>query len=129
MSPRRFGITLSMLLVAFTVACSARQQNGGTSSRTFISGDELRRGNDGNVYEALQRLRPEWLSSRGPTSVTDPTPTRANVYMNGQLVGDLDYLRQISVVDVGEIRYYAPGEAGVRFGMGNPRGVIDVTSR
>jgi hypothetical protein len=126
---RTTQIAAFLMLAVMCSGCSMRQQSSDPSARDFISGEDLRRGNNGNVYEALERLRPEWLRSRGPTSVTDPTPTRANVYMNGSQVGNLEYLRQVSVVDVGEIRYYAPGEAGVRFGMGNPMGVIDITPR
>jgi len=54
---------------------------------------------------------------------------RPNVYMNGSRVGDLEYLRDVYTIDVAELRYWEPGEAGARFGMGNPRGVIEIVLR
>jgi hypothetical protein len=87
---------------------------------------ELAATNSGSVYDAVAKLKPEWLTSRGPTSVTDPTPTSADVFMNGILLGKADYLRQVRVLDVSEMRYWRAGEASARFGMGHPRGVIEL---
>ena len=72
------------------------------------------------------KLRPEWLSSRGPTSVSDATPSSVSVFMDGSMLGKADYLKQLYVVDVAEVRYWDPGRASARFGMGHPRGVLEI---
>ena len=79
-----------------------------------------------SVYDAVQKLQPSWLSSRGPTSMTDSTPTVASVFMNGNQVGDIEYLRRLRIEDVQAVRYWDAGRAGARFGMGHQRGVIEV---
>ena len=82
--------------------------------------------NAATLYEGVLKLRPRWFNSRGPRSLMDQTPTVANVVVGGQVVGDIEYLRNLRPEDVAYVRYYDVGEAGVRFGMNNPRGVIEV---
>jgi hypothetical protein len=127
----RMLFAMGLTAIAITTAASCATGGGGTASsrRNRITGEEMAESNASTVYQALSLLRPSWLSGRGPVSMTDPTEARPNVYMNGNRVGDLDYLRNINVIDVREIRFWEPGEAGARFGMGNPRGVIEVVPR
>ena len=49
--------------------------------------------------------------------------------MNGMLLGNVDYLRQVRVLDVSEVRYWLVGEASARFGVGHSRGVIELIRR
>jgi hypothetical protein len=83
--------------------------------------------NTSTLYDAIAKLRPDWLSSRGPVSASDPTPSSASVFTNGTLLGKVDVLRQMGTLDVTEVRYWDAGQASARFGMGHPRGVIEVT--
>ena len=122
----------SLLLCAVTLVvtgCAMTPAGTTSSNRNRISGDELAATNSQMVYEALELIRPEWMRGRGPVSLTDATEARPNVYMNGTRMGDLDYLREVYVTDVAELRYWPAGEAGARFGMGNPRGVIEIIQR
>lgn len=91
-----------------------------------LTQEELAATNSGNLFDAIEKLRPEWLTSRGPTSVSDATLTSAHVYMNGSFLGDVDYLRQVQWTDVSSVRYWDAGPASARFGMGHPRGVIEL---
>ena len=121
-----------LLLATTSVAGCASAMSQGQSSRT--SGDRLTRtelaaANSDNLYDAIAKLRPEWLSSRGPTSVTDATPTSVSVFMNGSMLGKADYLKQLGVLDVTEVRYWDAASASARFGMGHPRGVIEITRK
>ena len=95
-------------------------------NRDLITQEQLEATNSTDVFAALEKLRPEWLTSRGPTSMTDAAPTHANVFMNGQMLGTVEYLRQVRVLDVMSVRYWAAGPAAARFGMGHPRGVIEL---
>ncbi len=117
-----------LLIATLLAACSsATRQPGELRGRgTTVTQDELAATNSGNLYDAIAKLRPEWLTSRGPTSVTDPTPAVADVYMNGMPLGNVEYLRGVRVLDVNAVRYWPAGEAAARFGMGHPRGVIEL---
>ena len=117
------------VLAAVLAGCAMNPAPGTTVQRNLVSSEDLVATNSPMLYDALQLLRPEWMRGRGPISASDPTEARANVYMNGTRMGDLDYLREVYVSDVAEVRYWPVGEAGARFGMGNPRGVIEIISR
>lgn len=127
-----FATGLVALLVGSAGACSTRRAAAAPSNRNLVTREELTATNARMVYQALERVRPSWLTSRGPANmgnVRDATEAVANVYMNGSHLGDLDYLKQVYVIDVHEVRFWGPGEAGARFGMGNPRGVIEIIPR
>jgi len=119
------------LLVASTwlvVGCAgaATQTQTAPGNGTRLTQTELAKANADNLYDAILKLRSEWLSSRGATSVTDATPTGVDVYMNGTFLGKADYLRQLRVQDVASVTYWNAGQASARFGMGHPRGVLEL---
>ena len=81
------------------------------------------------AYDAVARLRPNWLASHGVTStVANGGGTEyATVYVDGQPYGDITSLRNIPAYHVGEFRYYNMTEAGAKFGLrAGSSGVIDV---
>lgn len=94
-----------------------------------VTADQIMASGATTAYEALQRLRPVWLGSRGPSSLTNPAPSVADVYINGVEVGDVSYLQNVHVEDVLRMRFYPATEAGARYGMNHPGGVIEVTMR
>jgi hypothetical protein len=100
-----------------------------TGSPNVLTAEQMIEVSATTVYDGVQKLRPSWLTSRGPVSVTDSSPTVASVFMNGNEVGNIEYLRNLRPDDIDEVRYYEPGEAGARFGMGHQRGVIDVVPK
>lgn len=123
------GAGLAAMSIGWLAACATMSVRQDPAEENYLSGEELAGSNSRTVYEALERLRPQWLTSRGPVSATDPTLARPNVYMNGARIGDLDYLRQVNVIDVGGVRFWTAAEASARFGMGNPRGVIEIIGK
>jgi hypothetical protein len=81
------------------------------------------------AYDAIERLRPNWLASHGVTSTVanGGGSEYATVYVDGQPYGDITMLRGIPAFHVSEIRYYNITEAGAKFGLrGGGSGVIDV---
>lgn len=130
----RMRNTLSFLAIALSAgllsACGATMGGTGTTPhQSTITREELAETNARNVYDALQRARPSWMRARGPVSATDPTEARPTIYMNGNRYGDLESLKDINVEEIQELRYWEPGQASARFGMGNPSGVIEVIRR
>ena len=122
----------ALFLMLFTAAsidgcvAAASQSGSAPSTANRLTRTQLASSNSDNVFDAVAKLRPEWLSSRGPTSVTDATPTSVSVFMNGSMLGKGDYLKQVSLLDVSEVRYWDAAQASARFGMGHPRGVIEI---
>jgi hypothetical protein len=84
---------------------------------------------NGSAYDAIARLRPNWLAAHGVTSgQSNGAGTEyATVFVDGQEVGALTALRNISAYQVGDIRYYNVAEAGARFGIrAGASGAIEV---
>lgn len=121
------SLVVLVLLLGGCAVGGARTASSG--NRNVITRDQMLEANASTVYDAVQKLNPSWLTSRGPVSVTDMSPTVATVYMTGNEVGDVEFLRTLRPDDVDEVRYYEAGEASARFGMGHPRGVIEVIPR
>ena len=117
-----------MAIGVFLVGCNLPGPGEGSpSSRDLITAEDIATTSAQNAYEVVERFQPQWLTSRGNVSVTNSAATVASVFVNGIQVGDVEYLRNLLPHDIAEMRYYNAGEAGARFGMGHPRGVIAVT--
>jgi hypothetical protein len=83
------------------------------------------------AYDAVARLRPNWLAPHGVVSATTAGPGTefAIVYVDGQQYGGLASLRNIPGHDVKSIRYYNMTEAGARYGLrAGSSGVLDVAT-
>jgi hypothetical protein len=81
------------------------------------------------AYDAILKLRANFLSNRGKTTILGNSPSVPTVYLDGQLYGDLSTLRNISASNVSSIRLYRAWEASTKFGAKNVAGVIEVLSK
>src|SRR5262245_54947414 len=119
------------IAVAFLLACASATTQGRTDrgASNTLTQDQLSHTNAEYVYDAVVKLRPSWLSSRGPTSVTDATPTTVSVFAGGSLLGKAEALKEVRVSDGSEVKYWDAASASARFGMGHPRGVIEITRK
>ena len=116
------------LTVTAVAACGSAQSTARQSSSTVrkseasITAEEIATTPANNVYDAVQRLRPQWLTS---TRIRGGAPgEELVVYLDGNRYGNLASLRQISVGGVQEVRYYNASEATNRFGTGHTGGAI-----
>jgi hypothetical protein len=83
----------------------------------------------GTVYDAILRLRPNWLT-RGTTSYDPPTTEFAVVFVDGRRYGEIESLRDIDANVIADVRYYTAAEAGGRYGLqGGLSGVIEVSMK
>jgi hypothetical protein len=121
-------LALATICVAVGCASTAPGRNSRGNSAQ-ITETELAATNSDNLYDAIVKLRPDWLTTRGPKSVTDMTLASVDVVMNGTTVGNVDYLREVRLLDVSGVRFWNAGQAATRFGMGHPRGVIELIRR
>jgi uncharacterized protein involved in tellurium resistance len=74
----------------------------------------------------VMEYRPNWLHSRGAVSIMNPNAGDLQVYINGVHAGDLNRLREVTVMAIHELRFLGAGEAQQRYGVGNAGGVIEI---
>jgi hypothetical protein len=124
-------VTLCAVVAAQGVACTSKAAapRPPSGSRNMIIRDEIVASNVRNAYEAVERLRPNFLRSHGPTSVRQSTGMRAKVFVDGTSMGGLDQLKGISAGQVESIEFLPAGDATIRFGTGYEGGAILVTTR
>jgi hypothetical protein len=95
---------------SFALTAAHRTPQSSSVDRTELSALETE-----SLYDALQRLRPEWFrvnpSSREPVELR-----RAVVYIDQVYYGELNELSLVPVAAVTGIRYLAPSQARHAFG-------------
>jgi hypothetical protein len=121
--PLRLGALV--LLLSATGCASAGTGGGGTSSDPDrITAEELSTVFVSDMYQALQRLRPLWLQSRGSRTVN--LQTQIAVVVNGAYFGPLESLRQITLAGVSEVRRMDAATATATFaGIAGPGETIE----
>jgi len=122
---------LMAVVAVLGCAASAPVTSGAPRRGNLLTGDEIAAAHAdiNTAYDAIARLRPNWLASHGVTSgINNGAGTEfALVFVDGQRYGDLNSLRGIPAYHVGDLRYYDVTEAGARFGIrGGSSGAIEV---
>ncbi|HEX8849436.1 MAG TPA: hypothetical protein VF761_07890 [Gemmatimonadaceae bacterium] len=128
----RISRALLAALCALALACASGQHHRGTRlahDPNVITADEISGINAMTAYDVVKRLRPQFLVSRGPTSIADPRPTTPVVYLDGIRYGDVSTLVGIEASRVASIRYISGPEAQQRFGSDNVGGAILVATK
>ena len=74
----------------------------------------------------VMEYRPNWLHSRGAVSIMNPNAGELEVYISGVRAGDLNRLREVSIISIRELRFLGAGEAQQKYGVGHAGGVIEV---
>ena len=83
-----------------------------------------------NLLEAVRRLRPNYLTSRGGGTPGNPKGGRVQVSIDGSALGEVSNLTSYSPAAVREIRYFTAAEAAQKWGTtSNGGAVIMVTSK
>jgi len=115
-----FGVVAAVLLAT---GC-ATAGKAPASQHNVVTSEELVRAGDVTLYEALSKLRPAFLRSRGiiPGATTPAAPIQ--VYIDGMRMGETDHLRQIVAKNVQEVRFLEPQQAIARFGGNNSGGAL-----
>ncbi len=121
------------ILVALA-ACSANPAPGEAPTRSadVITAAELADPQiaAGDALQAVQRLRPRFLMTRGTMSSANPQAGSVHVSIDGGPLVSVDNLNRLRPASIEEIRYLSPTDAAQRFGttaaMG---GVILVKSK
>jgi hypothetical protein len=126
---------VSFFALALVLACASGAGSGGggapqTGDRNIITESEIAQVPSANLYDLIEKLRPNMLRSRGPASLSGSSASEfADVYVEGRRYGDISSLRSIVSSQVQRVRYYGASDAAAKFGMINSSGVIEVTLR
>lgn len=91
-------------------------------SSTMVTQEELVATRTMNVYDAIQRLRPQWLTSSRVRRGGSGDPLQ--VYLDNNRYGTLESLRSLSIGGVQEVRFLSASEATNRYGTGHTGGAI-----
>jgi hypothetical protein len=110
-------------------ACGQKSAHSAPQNRNLITSDEIANSNASNAYEAIERLRPAFLRTRGPQSIQNPTPVTPMIYVDGMRYGAIQSLSQIPALGIISIQYLSPIDASQRFGLGNEGGAIVITTK
>jgi hypothetical protein len=119
------------IAIAVMLGCATTGAPSDTPHKmtNFLTAQEIIAANaDVNTaYDAVARLRPNWLAPRGAMSSNTEATGYATVYLDGQLYGGIETLRNIAAYHVADMRYYDVTQAGARFGVrAGTSGAIEV---
>lgn len=127
---------LCLVAVAAIIGCAPATGGSGTSGTSAVprKADVLTAEEIGaahadatTAYDAIARLRPNWLVSRGVSTFGSGATEFAIVFIDGQKHGSLETLRRIPAYHVKDFRYYDVTQAGATFGVqAGMGGVIEV---
>jgi hypothetical protein len=127
---------LCLVAVAAIIGCTHASGASGPSRTlavprraNFLTAGEIvaAKADDATAYDALARLRPNWLNAHGVTTFDARVSEFAVVFVEGQKYGGLESLRSIQAYHVANLRYYNVTEAGATFGLkAGGGGVIEV---
>ena len=125
------GKLMASCVVLVAIGCAPpRSSTPGSPNSQIITEEEVDASRAATAYEVIQKLRANFLSYRGETSLnrnnSQPFPT---VYVDGMEFGQIASLRTIPASQVSTIRLYRSWEATTKFGTGKMGGVIAVTTR
>jgi len=122
-------LRLSLLLALSLAACVKASNTPQSTQRDVITEEEIASTNAINAYEIVQKLRANFLSDRGKTTILGSSPSKPTVYVDGVQFGEITSLRNISATVVQSIHLYRAYEAEQRYGNGVMGGVIEVTTK
>ena len=123
MAPFRV-VLASLVILAGAAACGGRATPGQapTGDRNTLTPEEIGQRPFYSAYEAIESLRPAWLSGWGPSS------GGVQVYVDDIHVGGTEALRTIRIPSISVIKHLDGIQAPARYGRGHEKGAILVTT-
>ena len=123
-----------LALQMFVAGCGSgpAQMNGlGFRDRNILTLEEIRLARTGGstAWDLISQLRPEYLRSRGRSSLRDPAPATAVVYVDDIRFGELDSLRTMNADQILRVQYVNAADATTRYGTDHLGGAIIITTK
>ena len=122
---------VSPLFLVAAIACSHPKLGPGeVYDSQVITEDEIVASHATNAFDVIHRLRANFLTNRGKTSINGTTAnTFPVVYLDDQEFGPITTLSSIPAAQISMIRLYRVSEANSKYGTHNLAGVIAITTR
>ena len=140
--PRSYSLLATLLLipgchpiahtsaVAEPAALSATPSTGSSRySADLILPGEIEGAHVPNAFEAISRLRPEFLRPRGLQTPEWPNGRLPSVFVNDIEQREIEALRTVPSAAIVEIRYLSASAATPEFGRQHVGGVIAIRTR
>ena len=119
----RARILAGVVIPFWLIACAHTQTVSPMhTDPDVITEDEIATVNASNAYDIIKKLRANFLSYRGKTSMLGTSNADPTVYVD-------DSLRTIPASQVTSIRVYRSWDAMTKYGQGNMGGVIAVNTK
>ncbi|HVF38757.1 MAG TPA: TonB-dependent receptor plug domain-containing protein [Gemmatimonadaceae bacterium] len=96
--------------------------------RDVISFAEIQTITSGTALDAIRKMRPSFLTSRGRVSFAGIQTPQPTVYVDGMRYGGIETLQQIPIDWIGEVRIFRPSNLG-HTGLDNAGGILAITTR
>lgn len=131
---------LALAMAALVAAgCAQRSSSAGDgrpassararAPRNTITSEEIARTPPGSAYDVIRRLRPEFFSGRGETSLASRSRPLPEVLIDGVQRGDLELLRQLPSESIRWVRLYRASEVPPKYSSSFVSGLIEVTTK
>ena len=120
---------LVALMVSACASGGASKAAGPSRSQSELAAEEIARAGFNDAYSTIQSLRPQWLSVRGAVSFSAKGNSTVKVYLDGNLLGTVDNLRQLPTSSIASIKHLDGMEASNRYGLDHGAGAILITSK
>ncbi len=122
--PKTTSWVLTPLLPLLLLACATVPQTPGVRDRTRVTGEELMATHATTLYDAIQQIRPEFLRSRGISSIQNPQAGVPRVFVDNVEMGDIQFLKTLNPGDVAEVQRLSAEQATTRWGTGFVGGAL-----
>lgn len=127
---RQWQAVLAMsCLICACGGATNREPPVSSLARDVITAEEIEASGVANAYDAIRKLRGNFLSYRGRTSLNGTSSPDPFVYVDDQAYGPISSLRTIPAIQVETIRLYRTWEAQTKYGAGLMGGVIAISTR
>jgi hypothetical protein len=122
-------VSLAALAACVLLACAPPSTSARSGQESnVITKQQIFDTHATNVYDAISRLRPNFLHYRGQTTIRGSDTGYPKVYVDRMVMGDINSLKTMPTNGIREIHYYSGAEASSRFGLDNVSGAIEVVT-
>ena len=123
------GVLVPLLLLGCSHSPSVSPL--GSVNPDIISDDEITAvaANTSTAYDIIKKLRGNWFSYRGKTTLLGTSSADPTVYVDDQVYGPISSLKSSPASQVTQMRMYRSWEATTKYGTGNMGGVIAVATK
>ena len=126
--PRAPMVPLMMVLL---VSCGTPGIGSGRpGDPNILLREEIDRSGARTAYDAVQALRPQWLVTRGITTLAQAAGVEGIViYMDNARLGRPEEMRRIALGSVQYLRFFSAPQATQRWGGGHLQGAILISTQ